>query len=69
MNKQTKQTASVKLWLAKIVLTGALVLTTLAPFVVNAAAEQTQTVQDTATPTPTPEPIRPPVEYNVSWNT
>jgi hypothetical protein len=71
MNQQTKLDRSIKRQLSKIILTAALALTTLAPFVVSAASDQTQSMQDTATPTPTstPTPIAPPTELNVSWNT
>lgn len=69
MSKQTKLSHAIKRRLVKTLLLCTLTLATFAPFVVNAAADQTQTRQNTATPTPTPEPIKPPTEQMVSWNT
>jgi hypothetical protein len=69
MSKLTKPNEFFKRRLFKLLVIAALTLTTFVPLAVNASTTPPQSNAVSATPTPTPEPLKPPSEFQVSWNT
>ena len=69
MSKSTKPNEFVKRRLLKLLVIAALALTTFVPLAVSASTTQTRIIEASAIPTPTPDPLKPPSEFQVSWNT
>jgi hypothetical protein len=69
MSKSTKPNEFVKRRLFKLLVIAALALTTFVPLAVSSSTTQMQSIEASATPTPTPDPLKPPSEFQVSWNT